>query len=242
MAAKSAKPTQVYIMNAQKGGAGKTALCLLLLHHLNVAGRPVKLIEFDKANPDTWMAADFLTDGETKFQLDIDKQLAWEHAEQIIMDAAGHSIIVNLPAQCEVAVESHLVPLLKEDHETRYRTIWSLGPFHDCILLLEKYLAFQTPEPVYVVRSMFQVDDESDFEPFDKARQNMDLRGGEVVDHVESPFRTRRLIFEGAMQADGSFARQSFDTILKNSTHLIRGRTKDFLRKMAPTLDAITRQ
>jgi hypothetical protein len=241
MVAKTTKPTQVYIMNAQKGGAGKTALCLLLLHHLSAAGRPVKLIEFDKANPDAWMAADFLTDRETKFQLDIDKQLAWEKAEQVIMDGAGHSIIVNSPAQCETAVESHLVPLLKEDHDTRYRTIWSLGPFHDCILLLEKYLAFHTPEPVFVVRSMFQVDDESDFEPFDKARRQMDLRGGEVVDHVESPFRTRRLIFEGAPQGDGSFARQSFDTILKNSTHLLRGRTKDFLRKMAPTLETITR-
>ena len=240
MVAKATKPAQVYIMNAQKGGAGKTALCLLLLHHLNAAGRPVKLIEFDKANPDAWMAADFLNDRETKFQLDIDRQLSWETAETIISEAQGHSVIVNLPAQCEVAVEDHLVPLLKEDRDTRYKTIWSLGPFHDCILLLEKYLAFGTPEPVYVVRSMFQVDDESDFDPFDKARQQMDLRGGEVLDHVESPFRTRRLIFEGAPQADGSFSRQSFETILKNSTHLVRGRTKEFLRKMTPTLETIT--
>jgi len=241
MVAKATKPAQVYIMNAQKGGAGKTALCLLLLNHLSAAGRPVKLIEFDRANPDAWMAADFLTDRETKFQLDIDKQLAWETAENVIIEGGGHSIIVNLPAQCETAVESHLVPLLREDRDTKYKTIWSLGPFHDCILLLEKYLSFDTPEPVFVVRSMFQVDDESDFEPFDRARQAMDLRGGEVFDHVESPFRTRRLIFEGAQQADGSFLRQSFDTILKNSTHLIRGRTKDFLRKMAPTLEAITK-
>ena len=241
MVASATKSAQVYIMNAQKGGAGKTALCLLLLHYLNAAGRPVKLIEFDKANPDAWMAADFLTDRETKYQLDIEKQLAWETAENVIMEGAGYSIIVNLPAQCEGAVESHLVPLLKEDRETRYRTIWSLGPFHDCILLLEKYLTFQTPEPVYVVRSMFQVDDESDFDPFAKARKQMDLRGGEVLDHVESPFRTRRLIFEGVQQADGSFARQSFETILKNSTHLVRGRTKDFLRKMTPALEILTR-
>ena len=241
MAAKAAQPAQVYIMNAQKGGAGKTALCLLLLHHLNTAGKPVKLIEFDKANPDAWMASDFLTDRETKFQLDIDKQLSWENAESIIMDGAGFSIIVNLPAQCETAVESHLVPLLKEDRDTRYRTIWSLGPFHDCISLLQKYLAFHTPEPVFVVRSMFQVDDESDFEPFEKARRKMDLRGGDVIDHVESPFRTRRLIFEGAPQTDGSFSRQSFDTILKNSTHLVRGRTKDFLRKMTPALETMTK-
>src|ERR1700730_4176494 len=105
MVAKATKPAQVYIMNSQKGVAGKTAPRLLLLHHRNAAGRPVKLIEFDNANPDAWMAADFLTDSETKFQLDIDKQLAWEKAEQVIMDGAGYSIIVNLPAQCETAVE-----------------------------------------------------------------------------------------------------------------------------------------
>lgn len=249
----------VWIISGLKGGVSKSATALLLLYYLQKLGRPVILIELDSSNPDVAEASRELVERESLFRLDVTLEAAWDTVADIIEAHPGHAIVVNLPAQCERSVQTNVPPLLAAGLTAKFHTIWALGPSRDSTLALERYLALQTGEPVFVMRALFMVDDPADFEPFDDFRTRQlrrlgvdphaarasdefarsVLRGGAVLDHMKSPYQMRSLMFDG-QEIDGAIHRFSIARIIKEGPKLTKSRTELFVQKMTAALDVLT--
>jgi hypothetical protein len=190
----------IIFANGLKGGVGKSALALALVHlYTELYPEPgqVKVVEFDTDNDDVAKACGL---GDDCVALDLTLSKSWESFNSIAFEEKYKVLIVNLPAQAEKWLQEHGRDAIEAAVEGKISvaTVWALGPVRDSTNSLLRYLRLETGEPVFVARSVFQVDDpNSDFEVFDRKNGSANLRGGSVFDHLKSPWRLRAHLFDG---------------------------------------------
>ncbi|MDR6434625.1 division plane positioning ATPase MipZ [Brucella pseudogrignonensis] len=226
----------ILIFHGEKGGVGKSMLALIISYLYVYEGLKIVVIDLDKSNEDVVKASGNVL---AKHKFDGKLEKSWEHMEVIVRETEADIFVVNLPAQIEAFLDEHGAHWIA-DMQSQFNivTVWAMGPFRDSYISLGRYLRFGTGEPVFVAKSMFQVDSDDDFEVFNEklsGEKPLDLRGGSVFSHHAFPFRLRARIFDGVQNEAKKTERWSIERFLKENSE---SRSGGFLvRKVNVALD-----
>ena len=129
----------IIIVSGSKGGVGKSLTTMALLDYFSINHKYLKLIDADTNNPDVWRCYGRLTEGDV---LDLDDVEGWIRLVNICDATPFKTVVVNTPAQSNVAVAKHVGILLDSLRELSrpLLTLWVINRQRDSLELLSDYM------------------------------------------------------------------------------------------------------
>lgn len=140
----------IIIVSGSKGGVGKSLTTMALLDYYSANHKYLKLIDADINNPDVCRCYGTLTNGEV---LDMDDVEGWIQLVNICDATPFKTVVVNTPAQSNVAVSKHVAILQNSLRELARPliTLWVINRQRDSLELLNDYMAHVTGGVIHVV-------------------------------------------------------------------------------------------
>lgn len=140
----------IIIVSGSKGGVGKSLTTMALLDYFSSNHKYQKLIDADTHNPDVWRCYGRVTEGEV---VNLDDVEGWIHTINVCDASPFKAVVVNTPAQSNVAVAKH-APILLDSLRELGRpliTLWVINRQRDSLELLQDYMTHVSGRPVHVV-------------------------------------------------------------------------------------------
>lgn len=171
----------IILVSGSKGGVGKSLTAMALLDYYSANHKYLKLIDADTNNPDVWRCYGRSTEGEV---VDLDDVEGWIRLVNICDATPFKSVVVNTPAQSNMAVSKNaqiLVDSLRELGRPLI-TLWVINRQRDSLELLKDYLQHMNGGVVHVVCNGY-FGEERKFELYrDSAlRESVTALGGKSV-------------------------------------------------------------
>lgn len=140
----------IIFVNGSKGGVGKSLTTMALMDYFSANHKYLKLIDADVNNPDVFRCYGRATAGEV---LDMDDVEGWIQLVNLCDATPFKTVVVNTPAQSNVAVGKHGQVLLKSLRELARPliTLWVINRQRDSLELLNDYMAMMNGGLVHVV-------------------------------------------------------------------------------------------
>ena len=196
----------IIIVNGSKGGVGKSLTAMALMDYFATNHKYVKLIDADMNNPDVFRCYARLTNGEV---LDLDDVEGWIQMVNICDATPFKTVVVNRPAQSNVAVGKHVAILTNSLRELARPliTLWVINRQRDSLELLNDYMAHVTGGITHVICNGY-FGEEKKFELYEKSniRQSVTALGGKSVflpdlaDRVTDELYSKRITLVEAVQ------------------------------------------
>ena len=189
----------VVFVSGSKGGVGKSIVTMAMLDYLTSAGRLVKLVETDLANPDVWRSYGRNLDSEL---LDLDQEDGWINLVNLLDSDPQCTFVVNTPARSNEGVQSFGRVLIDSMAELNRRlvTLWVINRQRDSIELLDSYMQAMPLGRVHVIRNGYFGEDRK-FELYDRSQMKHTIKdqGGlslylpDLADRVTDALYTDRI-------------------------------------------------
>jgi hypothetical protein len=140
----------IIIVSGSKGGVGKSLTAMALLDYFAAKHKYLKLIDADVNNPDVFRCYGRLTTGEV---LNLDEVEGWIELVNTCDSAPFKTVVVNTPAQSNVAVSKHVAILLNSLRELARPliTLWVINRQRDSLELLNDYMGLVSGGTIHVV-------------------------------------------------------------------------------------------
>lgn len=140
----------IIIVSGSKGGVGKSLATMALLDYFTTNHKLLKLIDADVNNPDVFRCYGRQTNGEV---LDLDDVEGWIQLVNLCDAAPYKAVVVNTPAQSNVAVAKHVEILVNSLRELARPliTLWVINRQRDSLELLSDYMTHVNAGLVHVV-------------------------------------------------------------------------------------------
>jgi hypothetical protein len=140
----------IIIVSGSKGGVGKSLTTMALLDYFSTNHKYLKLIDADVNNPDVWRCYGRLTEGEV---IDLDDVDGWIRLVNLCDAAPFKTVVVNTPAQSNVAVSKHVTILLDSLRELArpLMTLWVINRQRDSLELMKDYMDHVSGRMIHVV-------------------------------------------------------------------------------------------
>jgi hypothetical protein len=140
----------IIIVSGSKGGVGKSLTTMALLDYYLLSHKYVKLIDADVNNPDVCRCYGKQTEGEV---LDLNDVDGWIRMVNICDATPYKTIVINTPAQSNMAVSKHATILLDSLAELARPliTLWVVNRQRDSLEMLKDYMGYMSGSMVHVV-------------------------------------------------------------------------------------------
>jgi len=140
----------IILIGGSKGGVGKSLTTMALLDHFATNHKYVKLIDADVNNPDVYRCYGRQTEGEV---LDLDDVEGWIQLVNTCDGMPFKTVVVNTPAQSNMAVSQHAAILQDALRELARPliTLWVINRQRDSLELLKDYMTHMQSSLVHVV-------------------------------------------------------------------------------------------
>jgi hypothetical protein len=196
----------IIIVNGSKGGVGKSLTAMALMDYYATNHKYVKLLDADVNNPDVFRCYARITNGEV---LDLDDVEGWIQLVNICDASPFKTVVVNTPAQSNVAVSKHSVILTNSLRELARPliTLWVINRQRDSLELLNDYMAHMTGGVIHVICNGY-FGEAKKFELYEKSniRQAITALGGkslflpDLADRVTDELYSKRITLVDAVQ------------------------------------------
>jgi len=171
----------IILVSGSKGGVGKSLTTMALLDYFAVNHKYLKLIDADTNNPDVWRCYGRQTDGEV---LDLNDVEGWIRMVNLCDATPFKAVVVNTPAQSNMAVNKHAGILLDSLRELARPliTLWVINRQRDSLELLRDYMSCTEGGMVHVVCNGY-FGEEHKFELYKASaiRETVSALGGKSV-------------------------------------------------------------
>ncbi len=171
----------IIIVSGSKGGVGKSLATMALLDYFTTNHKLLKLIDADVNNPDVFRCYGRQTNGEV---LDLDDVEGWIQLVNLCDAAPYKAVVVNTPAQSNVAVVKHAAILLNSLRELARPliTLWVINRQRDSLELLNEYMSHVSGGVIHVVCNGY-FGEAKKFELYEKStiRQAVMTQGGKSL-------------------------------------------------------------
>lgn len=194
----------IVFISGSKGGVGKSIVAMAVLDYLTSAGRPVKLVEADLANPDVGKSYGRSVETEA---LDLDQVDGWISLVNLLDTDPHITYVVNTPARNNDSVREHGAILLDSlrELERRLVTLWVINRQRDSLELLESYMQSMNSGIIHVVRNGY-FGDAHKFELYEQSavKKTIKEQGGlslflpDLADRVTDALYTNRITLKEA--------------------------------------------
>jgi hypothetical protein len=140
----------IIIVSGSKGGVGKSLTSMALLDYFATNHRYMKLIDADINNPDVLRCYGKAAEGEL---LDLGDVEGWIRLVNLCDATPFKTVVVNTPAQSNVAVSKHVGILLDSLRELGRPmiTLWVINRQRDSLELLKDYMEHTDSKLVHVI-------------------------------------------------------------------------------------------
>jgi hypothetical protein len=140
----------IIIVSGSKGGVGKSLTTMALLDYYLMNHKFIKLIDADTNNPDVCRCYGATTSGEI---MDMEDVEGWIQLVNICDASPFKTVVVNTPAQSNIAVSKHVAILLNSMRELARPliTLWVINRQRDSLELLDDYMALVNTGTIHVV-------------------------------------------------------------------------------------------
>jgi hypothetical protein len=196
----------IILVSGSKGGVGKSLTTMALLDYFAANHRFMKLIDADVNNPDVCRCYGRLAEGEI---LNMDDVEDWIQLVNICDAMPFKAIVVNTPAQSNVAVAKHAPLLLNSLRELARPliTLWVINRQRDSLELLNDYMAHMDGGMIHVVCNGY-FGEEKKFELYRNSaiRESLAAAGGktlflpDLADRVTDELYSKRTTLSEASQ------------------------------------------
>ena len=197
---------RIYIVGGEKGGVGKTMVCVGLTDTLVSLQENVLLIESDTSNPDVYKM--YMDELETRL-LDLDTADGWIDLVNICDEKKDHTVVINTAARNNKGVAAYSQTLRNTLQELKRDlvTFWVINRQRDSVELLKEYLEELPDTRLHVVRNG-HYGEESKFELYNnsKLRDQVEDAGGlslmfpDLADRVSDALHSQRLSIRTALK------------------------------------------
>ncbi|MGH7226465.1 MAG: protein mobD, partial [Gemmataceae bacterium] len=171
----------IVIVSGSKGGVGKSLTTMALLDYFSANHKYQKLVDADVPNPDVWRCYGRAAEGEVVNLDDVD---GWIQLVNLCDAAPFKTIVVNTPAQSNIAVAKHASILLDSLRELARPlvTLWVINRQRDSLELLHDYMSHMDGRLVHVVCNGY-FGDENKFELYKGStiRETLKSLGGKSL-------------------------------------------------------------
>ncbi len=171
----------IIVVSGSKGGVGKSLTTMALLDYYSANHKYQKLIDADVNNPDVWRCYGRTTEGEV---VDLNEVEGWIHLVNACDAAPFKAVVVNTPAQSNMAVQKHAPVLLDSLRELARPliTLWVINRQRDSLELLHDYMKHMNGRVVHVVCNGY-FGEESKFELYrgSTIRETVKTLGGKSL-------------------------------------------------------------
>ncbi len=171
----------IIIVSGSKGGVGKSLTTMALLDYFSANHRFLKLIDADVNNPDVFRCYGRNTDGEV---LNLDDVEDWIQLVNICDASPFKTVVINTPAQSNVAVGKHAAILMNSLRELARPliTLWVINRQRDSLELLNDYMAQVNSGVIHVVCNGY-FGEERKFELYRNSsiRETLSTLGGKTL-------------------------------------------------------------
>ncbi|MGH9598547.1 MAG: protein mobD [Terracidiphilus sp.] len=171
----------IVIVSGSKGGVGKSLTTMALLDYFSANHKYQKLVDADVHNPDVWRCYGRAAEGEVVNLDDVD---GWIQLVNLCDAAPFKTIVVNTPAQSNIAVAKHASILLDSLRELARPlvTLWVINRQRDSLELLHDYMSHMDGRLVHVVCNGY-FGDENKFELYKGStiRETLKAQGGKSL-------------------------------------------------------------
>ena len=197
----------IILVSGSKGGVGKSLTTMALMDYFSVNHKYVKLIDADVNNPDVFRCYGRTTSGEV---VSLDEVEGWIHLVNTCDAMPFKAVVVNSPAQSNVAVGKHASLLVNSLRELARPliTLWVINRQRDSLELLNEYMSYVHSGVVHVVCNGY-FGEAKKFELYEKSsiRQSIATQGGksmflpDLSDRVTDELYSKRItLAEAALQ------------------------------------------
>jgi hypothetical protein len=196
----------IIIVSGSKGGVGKSLTTMALLDYFTANHRFLKLIDADTNNPDVCRCYGRQAEGEV---LNLDDVEDWIQLVNICDAMPFKAIVVNTPAQSNVAVGKHSAILLNSLRELARPliTLWVINRQRDSLEMLNDYMTQMSGGVVHVVCNGY-FGEEKKFELYHNSaiRETLTAAGGkslflpDLADRVTDELYSKRTTLLEASQ------------------------------------------
>jgi hypothetical protein len=196
----------IILVSGSKGGVGKSLTTMALLDYCSANHKYVKLIDADVNNPDVFRCYGRHTTGEV---LDLDDVDGWIQLVNTCDATPFKMVVVNTPAQSNMAVSKHAAILINSLRELARPliTLWVINRQRDSLELLNDYMANVTGGVIHVVCNGY-FGEEKKFELYQNSaiRQSVTTLGGkslflpDLADRVTDDLYSKRTTLAEAAQ------------------------------------------
>ena len=165
----------IIIVSGSKGGVGKSLATMALLDYFTTNHKLLKLIDADVNNPDVFRCYGRQTNGEV---LDLDDVEGWIQLVNLCDATPYKAVVVNTPAQSNVAVAKHVEILVNSLRELARPliTLWVINRQRDSLELLNDYMTHVNAGVIHVVCNGY-FGDEKKFELYQGSTLRETLMG-----------------------------------------------------------------
>ena len=194
----------ILFVSGSKGGVGKSIAAMAVLDYLTAAGRPVKLVETDLANPDVWKSYGRSVESEL---LDLDQVDGWISLVNLVEADPHITFVINTPARNNESAREHGAILLDSlrELERRLVTLWVINRQRDSLELLESYMQSMNAGVIHVIRNGY-FGDAHKFELYEQSavKQTIKDHGGlslflpDLADRVTDALYSSRITIKEA--------------------------------------------
>ncbi len=196
----------IIIVSGSKGGVGKSLTTMALLDHFAANHRFMKLIDADMNNPDVCRCYGRQTEGEV---LNLEDVEDWIQLVNTCDAMPFKAIVINTPAQSNVAVGKHSAILLNSLRELARPliTLWVINRQRDSLELLNDYMSSMNAGVIHVVCNGY-FGEERKFELYRNSaiRESLVAAGGktlflpDLADRVTDELYSKRTTLAEAAQ------------------------------------------
>ncbi len=197
----------IILVSGSKGGVGKSLTTMALMDYFSTNHKYVKLIDADVTNPDVFRCYGRITAGEV---LNLDDVEGWIQLVNTCDAMPFKAVVVNTPAQSNVAVGKHISLLVNSLRELARPliTLWVVNRQRDSLELLNEYMGHVNGGIIHVVCNGY-FGDAKKFELYEKSsiRQAIIAQGGkslflpDLSDRVTDELYSKRItLAEAALQ------------------------------------------
>jgi len=196
----------IVLVSGSKGGVGKSLTTMALLDYCSASHKYIKLIDADVNNPDVFRCYGRHTTGEV---LDLDDVDGWIQLVNTCDATPFKMVVVNTPAQSNMAVSKHAAILMNSLRELARPliTLWVINRQRDSLELLNDYMANVTGGVIHVVCNGY-FGEEKKFELYQNSaiRQSVTTLGGkslflpDLADRVTDDLYSKRTTLAEAAQ------------------------------------------
>jgi hypothetical protein len=196
----------IVFVSGSKGGVGKSLTSMALLDYCSANHKYLKLIDADVNNPDVCRCYGRSTNGEV---LDLDDVEGWIQLVNLCDAAPFKMVVVNTPAQSNVAVSKHVSILMDSLRELARPliTLWVINRQRDSLELLHDYMSHVTGGVIHVIRNGY-FGEEKKFELYESSplHEAVTQLGGkslflpDLADRVTDDLYSKRITLAEAAQ------------------------------------------